>query len=100
MKIHYAQTIEEKAAGVSIFTQEEFEDSAMVFTSVGPGAHFHMQTVDYPIGIMSLDDSGEILDKAVMQPGSGTYTTVRGTNNVVEISMDLYDKFNIGDRFF
>ena len=100
MKIHYAQTVEEKAAGVSIFSEEEFSNSAMVFTSIGPRAHFHMTTVDYPIGIMSLDDDGRVLDKAVMAARVGTYTTVEGTNNVVELSMDLYDKYQPGDRFF
>ena len=100
MKIHYAQTMEEKGAGVSIFSREEFVNSAMVFTSIGAGSHFHMQTVDYPIGIMSLDDDGRVLDKAVMEARTGTYTTVERTVNVVELSMDLYDKYKVGDRFF
>lgn len=99
MRIVYAQTIEEKADGVSIYSREEFVDSAMVFTSIGAGARFHMATVDYPIGIMSLDDRGKILDKAIMEARSGTYTTVPGTANVVEISMDLYNNWSPGEIF-
>ena len=99
MKVYHARTLEEKGQGVSIFGDSEFVNSVMVFHDIGPGAAFHMQTVGYPIGIISLDRQDRVLDKAVMQPRLGTYRTPDGTANVVELSSDLYDEWQIGDRF-
>ena len=66
MNVYHARTQQEKADGVSVFERDQFTRSAMIFHDIGPGSHFHMSTVDYPIGILSLDEGGKILDKSIM----------------------------------
>jgi len=98
MEVYHATTTDEKSIGVSNLSESEFQNSLMIFEDIYPNATFHMRTVEYPIGIMSVGD-GIVLDKSKMEPVTGTYRTVGGTDKVVEIGMGLWDEYSKGDSF-
>jgi len=100
LKTLYCRTPQEKCDGVSNLSEEEFKDSVMIFENIGPGSHFHMKTVDYPIGIMALDRQGVVLDKQMMNAWHGEYETPPKTQDVVEISPELYNEWEVGDSFY
>jgi len=98
-KIYVAKTFEDRTAGVSKLSASEFNDAVMIFPDCGCGDSFHMRTVDYPIGIMALNEDYKIIDKTVMPARYGTYVTPPNTKTVVEVGMGIYDNFELRSQF-